>query len=302
MPIKKHVTGAQLSIATTGFKAVFQNAFKAVDPIWKAVAEEVNSSTSLETYEWLGQIPGLREWIGERFIHRLEENAYILKNKKFEGTIAVSRDKVADNQLGTYSMAFKGLGEAAASHPDELVFDALLKGFDTLCFDGQNFFDTDHPVMNGDDEVSVSNMQAGTGPAWFLLCTNKAVNPIIYQNREDPELVAQDDPKNSHHTFMNDEFLYGARSRGVAGYSYWQLAFGSKAPLTPENFRAARAAMSSLKGDKGRSLGIVPNLLVVPPSLEGDAEEILKVKRTTGGKDNKDFGKAEILMTPWLAE
>ena len=301
MPVRKHVTPEQLSRATTGFKAIYQKAFDEVDPMWKKIAEEVSSTTKIETYEWLGQIPGMREWIGERFVHRLEENAYTLKNKKFESTIAVSRDAISDNQLGTYSMAFKGLGSAAATHPDELNFQALAAGFDNPCYDGQNFFDTDHPVMAGGQEVSVSNMQAGAGPAWFLLCTNKSVNPIIYQNREDPELVAQDDPKTSHHTFMQDEHLYGARSRGVAGYSYWQLAFGSKAALNAENFAAARAAMASLKGDQGRPLGIVPNLLVVPPALEDDAEEVVKVKRTDGGKDNKNYGKAEILMSPWLA-
>ncbi|PIE13821.1 MAG: hypothetical protein CSA70_03650 [Rhodobacterales bacterium] len=287
--------------AMIGFQAIFNNAFKEVDPMWKMIAEEVNSTTSLETYEWLGQIPGMREWIGERYIHRLEEHAYMLKNKKYESTIAVSRDAVADNKLGTYSMAFKGLGEACATHPDELVFSTLAAGFDNVCFDGQNFFDTDHPVVIDGEETSVSNMQDGAGPSWFLLCTSKALNPIFYQNREDPELVSQEDAKSSHHVFMQDELLYGARSRGVAGYSYWQLAFGSKAPLTAENFKAARTAMSSLVGDQGRPLGIVPNLLVVPPALEDDADEIVKVKRTDGGKDNTNFGKAEVLMTPWLA-
>ncbi len=301
MPVKKHVTGALLSAATTGFKAVFQAAFKAVEPVWKKIAEEVNSNTSIETYEWLGAIPGMREWIGERVINRLEENAYMLKNKKFEGTIAVSRDAVSDNQLGTYSLAFKGLGEGAAQHPDELVFQALKEGAIKPCFDGQNFFDTDHPVMVAGEEASVSNFEDGAGPAWYLLCTTKAVNPIIYQNREDPELISQDDPKTSHHTFMQDEFLYGARTRGVAGYTYWQLAFMSKQPLTAANFAAARAAMATLKDDHGKSLGIVANLLVVPPQLEGDADEIVSVKRTTGGKDNVHYGKAEIMMTPWLS-
>ncbi|KPN64260.1 Mu-like prophage major head subunit gpT [Aliiroseovarius crassostreae] len=303
MPVKRHtsVSHAAIAAATTGFKATFQNAFDAIEPTWKKIAEEVTSTTSMETYEWLGAIPGMREWIGERFIHRLTENAYTIKNRKFEGTVAVDRDAIADGKLGTYKIAFKGLGKNAANHPDELVFSALKKGFVARCFDGQNFFDTDHPVLVDGEEVSVSNFQDGAGPAWYLLCTSQAVLPIIYQNREDPELVSHDDPSKSAHTFLNDEILFGAKSRGEAGYSFWQLAFASKAPLTAENFKAARAAMASLKDDTGRPLNIIPNLLVVPPELEDDADEIVKVKRLDNGKDNKNYGKAEVMMTPWLA-
>ena len=192
-----------------------------------------------------------------------------------------------------------GLMELAEAYP--LVFEALKTGFDNPCFDGQNFFDTDHPVMEDGEETSVSNMQAGAGPAWFLLCTTKPVKPLIYQDREEAELIVHDDPDSSDHVFMKDEFLYGTRSRGAAGYTYWQLAFGSKAELTAENFQAARQAMASLKGDKGRPLNIVANLLVVPPELETAADEIVKVKRTDGGKDNVNYGKAEVFMTPWIA-
>lgn len=67
---------------------------------------------------------------------------------------------------------------------------------------------------------------------------------------------------------MTDEYLYGVRARANAGFGLWQLAFGSRAPLTAANYAAARASMSSIKGDQGRVLGIRPNVLVVPPALE----------------------------------
>ncbi|WP_224825600.1 Mu-like prophage major head subunit gpT family protein [Cognatishimia sp. MH4019] len=301
MPVAKRITRQVIERMTTGFKAIFQNAFTAADPKWSMIAEKVNSNTSIETYAWLAQIPGMKKWIDERRIKRLEVEAYTLKNDKFEDTIAVQREAIEDDQLGTYSMAIKGMATAAAEHPEELVFDALKEGFNVTCFDGQNFFDTDHPVMVDGEEVSVSNMQAGAGPTWYLLCTVKAVKPIIYQERIAAELETKDDASNSDHVFLKDEYLYGVRSRGAAGYTFWQLAFASKAPLTAANFKAARQAMASLKGDQGRPLNIVPNLLVIPPELETEAEEILKVKRTDGGKDNPHYGKAEILMTPWLS-
>lgn len=73
---------------------------------------------------------------------------------------------------------------------------------------------------------------------------------------------------NDTRVFMTDEYLYGVRARANAGFGLWQLAFGSRAPLTAANYAAARASMSSIKSDQGRVLGIRPNVLVVPPALE----------------------------------
>lgn len=301
MAVRKSITAETLRAMNTGFKAIFQNAFTSAKPLWSRLAEKVNSSTSLETYSWLNQIPGMREWIDERQIKRLELEAYTLKNRKFEDTIAVKREHIEDDQLGTYRMAISGMSAAAAEHPDELVFEALKRGHEIICYDGQNFFDADHPVRVNGAETSVSNIQAGAGPSWYLLCTNKPVKPIVYQERIAPDLVIHDDPDKSDRVFMNDEFLYGTRSRGAAGYTYWQLAFKSNAPLTKANFETARAAMASLKGDEGRPLNIIPNMLVVGPELETAAEEILVVDRLANGQTNPNKGKAEILMTPYLA-
>lgn len=297
----KTITRELLSRINTGFKAAFQGAFDKAPSAWKEIAEPVKSTTKIETYAWLKALPKMRKWIGERFVKKLDRAAYTLTNEKFEATVEVEREDVEDDNIGTYAIAIKGMGEAAAEHPDELVFEALKGGFENACFDGQNFFDTDHPVMVDGQEVSVSNMQDGAGPAWFLLCTTKSVKPLIYQDRVKAELEIKDDPAKSDAVFDKDVYRYGTRSRGAAGYSFWQLAFGSKADLSPENFQAARTAMASLKDDEGRNLNIVPNVLVIPPALETKAEEILLTSRTTGGKDNPHKGKAKILMTGYLA-
>ncbi|MGR3484061.1 MAG: Mu-like prophage major head subunit gpT family protein [Paracoccaceae bacterium] len=283
-----------------GFKAIFQKAFDEAQPEWMKIASRVNSNAKIETYAWLSQIPGMREWIGARVIKRLGMEAYTLANRKFEDTVAVGRDDIEDDQTGTYALAMSAMAEMAAIHPDELVFRALAEGFSNRCYDGQNFFDTDHPVIRDGREVSVSNMQAGSGPAWFLLATGRAVKPIVYQDRVAPELIFHDDPRNNHHVFMQDEVLWGARSRGAAGYGFWQMAFGSREELSDQTFTAARVAMMSQKGDEGRSLNIRPNLLVVPPELETAAEEILVVERKANGATNPHRGKVEIMVTTQL--
>ena len=57
------------------------------------------------------------------------------------------------------------MGRASAVHPDELVFALLKNAHATLCYDGQKFFDNDHPVNEKVDgtgqSTTVSNIFTG---------------------------------------------------------------------------------------------------------------------------------------------
>lgn len=210
--------------------------------------------------------------------------------------------------MGVFKPMFAEMGHAAALHPDELVFGLLAKGTSSLCYDGQNFFDTDHPVLDpkgtitGTDGLkysTISNSQAGTGPAWYLLDTSRAVKPIIWQEREKYEFQ-QVNRLDDERVFMTDLFPYGIRARVNAGFGLWQLAYRSAAALTADNYAAARAKMQKLAGDQGRPLGVRPNVLVVPPELEKDALHLLNTETNNGGGSNPWKGTAEVIVTPYL--
>ncbi|WP_299910044.1 Mu-like prophage major head subunit gpT family protein [uncultured Paracoccus sp.] len=85
-----------------------------------------------------------------------------------------------------------------------------------------------------------------------------------------------------------------------AAYGLWQFAFGSKQPLTAENYEAARVAMQAMRYDGGRIMGVVPNMLVVPPAHEAAARELLTADELTGGGTNVWRGSADLLVTPYL--
>lgn len=295
------ITAQSLERLFKGFKTSFQAKFDAVEPQWKTVAFLVPSKTSSEDYGWLGEFPSMREWIGARVLKSISSHSYSLTNKDWESTVSVSRNKIDDDQFGIYGPMMGEMGRASAAHPDELVFDLLGKGFSTECYDGQNFFDADHPIQVGDEETSVSNMQDGTGEPWFLLDCSRAIKPVIFQERKKPEFTSMVDPKNSEHVFMNKEYVYGVDARYNAGFSFWQLAHGSKGELTQDNFRAARTAMKSLKNDEGRPLNVSPTLLVVGPSNADKARDLIKSDRLANGKSNTDKGLVEIIEVPWLA-
>lgn len=293
------ITSQLLRDISTAYKATFQQGLGMVEPSWGKVATLVPSTTGTEKYAWLGQMPAVREWIGERQLKGLAAHGYSIQNRPFESTITVPRTDVEDNQHLNYSIPIKAMGEALALHPDELVFGALAAGFSTNCYDGQYFFDTDHVVLDKDGkETSVSNMQPGTGPAWFLLETSRVLKPLIYQERKKPQFVAKDNPDDER-VFMNAEFVYGGDYRGNVGYGFWQQAFGSKAELNMANLQAAYSAMKKQKGDHGRPLGVRPNMLVVSSGLELTALNLMK-EVLAGGEKNIMSGKLEVFDTAFL--
>lgn len=211
-----------------GFNTLFNRAFAEVQPQHTRVATVCPSTTDMETYAWLGDLPGMREWIGDREIQNLSGSAYTIRNKDFEATVSIPRDAIEDDKIGLYSPSIQMLGQAAAQHPDELVFGLLRDGFKEKCYDGKTFFAADHPV----GKKSVSN-------------------------------------------------------KGTA-------------KLSLESYIAARAAVMGITNSKGRPLRLVPDLLVVPPALEGTARSIV-MSEFINGTANTMKGTAEVLVVPELA-
>jgi phage major head subunit gpT-like protein len=297
------ITPALLTSLRTGFSKAFQDALTNTPTDWQKVATRVPSSSASNTYGWLNQFPTLREWVGDRVLKDMAAQAYQIQNKLFEGTVAVKRTDIEDDNVGVYTPLFEEMGRAAATHPDQLVFGLLKDAHTVTCYDGQFFFDTDHPVYPNVDgtgtATQVSNVQAGTGDAWYLLDTSRALKPLIFQERTQPELQALTSAQDEG-VFMRDEYRYGIRYRCNAGLGFWQMAYKSKAPLDANNFNAAMAAMMSLKADGGRPLGIKPTVLVVPPSLRAAAMEIVKSERLANGASNPNFGVVDLIVSPWL--
>ena len=258
------------------------------------IAMEVPSYGRSEIYPWLKNLPGTREWIGERFINQLEATGFEVVNRTFEDTYGVRRTDIEDDRLNINKPAFQMLGEAAAETPDELVWSLLPAGFDTVTWDGQYFFDTDHPVLNRAGEVvSVSNFGGGSGAPWYLISTRRVRKPFIFQRRTEVEFAKQDQP-NDESVFMRDEHLYGVRLRCAAAYGFWQMAYASRQPLTPASFDAAYDAMCAITGDYGRALANKPDLLVVPQSLRTKANEVVVVSRLANGADNPNQGIVKV--------
>ena len=295
------VNQQNLQILFQGFKGNFQRGFGQHEPQWNRVATRVSSSTRENKYGWLGQVPNVREWLGDRHVQNLEQHDYTIRNKRFELTVGVSVDDISDDQYGVYGPMMEEMGRSVAAHPDQLVFSLLKRGFSELAYDGQYFFDTDHPVLDADgNETSVANTDGGSGTPWFLIDPNRPLKPLLYQEREPFEFTRLDAP-NDAPRFWQNQAIYGTTGRSNVGFGFWQFAWGSKQDLTKANYGNARSKLMAMTGDYGRPIGVMPRLLVVPPELEQEGLEILNAERDSSGATNVYKGTAELLVVPWLS-
>ena len=215
----------------TNFNAIFNKTIEETEQNYLKVAMEVPSASSDENYAWFGQIPSMREWIGDRQIQNLSAHTYTIKNKDFELTIAVNRNDIADDKIGVYKPLIQDMAQMVRRHPDELVFTLLGQGFTNKCYDDKTFFAENHP--QGDSKLIQSNK-------------------------------------------------------------------GTK-KLSPTTYAEARAQMMTIKGDNGKSLKVIPDLLVVAPQNEAVARQILFAE-TIAGSTNVNKNTCELLVVPELAD
>ncbi|TMP70248.1 head protein [Pseudoalteromonas sp. S1609] len=299
------VTPALLTALFTGFKTEFEQGKSEATPQFTKIASVIKSTSASNTYGWLGKFPSLAKWIGDRNIQSMKSQAYTITNDDYESTVGVDRNDIEDDNLGVYSPIFKEMGNAAAIHPDEMIFPLLAAGFTTLCYDGQNYFDVDHPVYPNADgtgvAVSTANMAedvAYEGEAWYVLDTSKALKPLIFQERKKPNLLAMT-KMDDEAVFTRKEYRYGVDCRDAAGFGFWQLAFANKRALTPDNLWDSIGKMRSFTADGGRKLGIKPTMLVVPASMEKLATRMLE-REMESNSSNELKGRVELLVADYL--
>lgn len=297
------LTQAQIDLLKTSLVARWNAGLALTNADWKKIAKQVPSSGKSNTYEWLSQFPAFRQWVGARLHKVFKENGYNVPNRKFETTVDVKVEDIEDDNIGQYGTLAEGAGQSAADLMNDLVFQLVSTGFASLCYDGQYFFDIDHPVAANEDGTgavtNVSNMQAGAGAPWVLLCTKRAASPFYLQERTKARFDSVTSINNAN-VFDLDVYSFGGRWRGEAAFGFWQCAFGSKAVLDATNFAAAYTAMMKFKGDGDRKLGITPDTLLVGPDNMAAAEALLKAQQNAAGASNVNYNKVQLIVTPWM--
>lgn len=306
------VTAPLLESMRVGFSKKFEEGKAKAPSQWRTAATPVPSTAESTTYGWLGQYPQLEEWVGQRTVKSMQEHGYSIVNKLHVGTVGIARTKIEDDTIGTYSPIFAEMGYAAGEHPDKMVFSLLGKGTTTACYDGQNFFDIDHPIYPEVDgtgtPATVSNLldpaSGSPGKAWYLLDVSRPLKPLIFQERTTAELQALTDPTGDH-AFMRDEYLYGVRYRCNAGFGFWQQAVCCRDVLNVDTFGKVLGLIQDYKTDGGRPMGLgrggkTGTLLVVPSTLYSAALGVVNAQLINGGDTNVWYDAATIVNCAWL--
>jgi phage major head subunit gpT-like protein len=306
---KMIITNATLQALRTMVRQEFATQMaelQKTNPLYAQLATLILSNTTTNTYGWLGNFPHLREWIGDRVVKDINEMAYQIVNKKYEATLGIDRTHIEDDNIGMYRTQARSMAQEYIDFLNRKIAELLAGGFSSLCYDGQNFFDTDHPVYpNADgtgDEVTASNIigtGSETGAPWYLVALSGVLKPFILQQRSAPEMEEITDTKNDN-VFMKDQYLYGIRYRGNFGYGFWQQAIACKGELTVANYQAARTKMQTFKRDGGDPLGVVPTHLVVDPTNEAAGRALLEMQFDTGGGSNPNYHTATLIVSGWL--
>jgi phage major head subunit gpT-like protein len=129
----------------------------------------VQSSSASETYADIFTAPTLREWIGPRAAKQLGEFEFTIRNKKYEATIDIPLDWYDYDKLGLIDDRVASLGQRSTQHWMSLLGALIIAGETTACYDGELFFDTDHPTgkdsgttMSNDISVDISALPVAT--------------------------------------------------------------------------------------------------------------------------------------------
>lgn len=151
-----------LEAARVGFHAAFMEQLEAVGPdVLEILYAMVESTTSIEEHEWLGDLPGFEEWKGDRKLSEIDAFKLRIENRDWASGLRAHQNQFKDDKLGLFKMRVAGLAQKARRHRADLCVKALLNGFagnvypeagNGLGYDGAFFFSTSHTSGGGPNQ------------------------------------------------------------------------------------------------------------------------------------------------------
>lgn len=129
------------------------------------VSNLFSSDQSSETYNFLGQSPAMRQWIGGRQAKGFSGQGITILNTHYEATIEVQKKDVRRDKTPQLQARMAELADRGQTHWASLMSTLLINAPSTACYDGQYFFDTDHSegdsgTQDNDITVDISAMPA----------------------------------------------------------------------------------------------------------------------------------------------
>lgn len=149
------VNQANLQALYRGYRTLYMAEFQGTSQgLVDRLCMMTSSRAAEEFYKWLGAVPGMKLFLGESQIQNLTSHGFSIANKEFDATVGVERKEIERDTYGTYNPMFSAMGAAARQHPEQLLAEAMVAGFDTTCYTGKKFFDANHEPEKGGTKFS----------------------------------------------------------------------------------------------------------------------------------------------------
>lgn len=140
-----------LTFAGYLFNALGQN------PRWSTqvpIANDLPTAGNEAKAKMASRAYGVHEWVDERHKAKIEHFDHTVEVKRWANAISLKLDDLDDEQLnlGQYNMLISEMADDFDEHKHSLFTDLITGGFAGsigLAYDGQFFFDTDHPLPDG---------------------------------------------------------------------------------------------------------------------------------------------------------
>lgn len=129
------------------------------------VANLFNSDQASETYNFLGQTPAMREWVGGRQAKGFNGNGLTIINKHYEATLEIAVRDARRDKTGQIQARVSEFADRGQTHWGSLVSALIMAGESTACYDGQFFFDTDHSEGDSGNQSNDISVDISALPA-----------------------------------------------------------------------------------------------------------------------------------------
>ena len=127
---------------------------------WQGITQVVNLGAANETLVDLGAAPMPREQKDRGQVRDFIEKSLSVTSTPWEITVAIDRYDVEDDQTSSLMTQARGAGQNFQKHINKQVFLALNGGDSTTygrCYDGQDFFDSDHTDAGAEYQTDQDN-------------------------------------------------------------------------------------------------------------------------------------------------
>ncbi len=185
-----------------------------------SLVEEWPSSTAIETYPFMVNIPRLRVFRRDSPAVQLAADKWTIANVTYrQGPVVVQKEVLDDDQVGIYLRSISMMPKGAQKDIKYKLLASLAGGASIPCFDASNFFATSHNIGTGNN-VMTANCDSNDTITHKIIATitDGPAKPLVFQNREP---LAQLQDNGSPQANLARETMYWADTRFGIGLGAW---------------------------------------------------------------------------------